>query len=54
VFGFHCDFEKCHEKMMYLFPVALLTACDRVAEEQYRHVISKAGAAEYLESLRQV
>ena len=30
---------------MYLFPVALLTACDRVAEEQYRHVISKAGAA---------
>ena len=40
--------------MMYLFPAVLLTACDRVAEEQYRHVISKAGAAEYLESLRQV
>lgn len=30
---------------MYLFPVALLTACDRVAEEQYRHVVSKAGTA---------
>lgn len=40
--------------MMYLFPVALLTACDRVAEEQYRHVMSKAGTASISNVLRQV
>ena len=35
--------------VLYLFSVVLLTACDRVTEEQFQHVVSKAGAAEYLE-----